>query len=60
MTETLTLDSEIGEYETWSSEMSAEVRKAGKVIKKFRGETAWSDAERFAWDLYAKDLREKF
>lgn len=60
MTETLTLDSQIGDYETWSSEMTAEVRKGGKVIKKFRGETAWSDAERFAWDLFSKDQRDKF
>lgn len=55
MTEALTLDTAIGSYETWSSEMFAEVRKAGKVIKKFRGETAWSDAERFAWDSFTKD-----
>lgn len=59
MTETLTLDTTIGQYESWSSEVSAEVRKAGKVVKKFRGETAWSDAERFAWDLFTKDQFDK-
>lgn len=59
MTATLTLDTTIGQYETWANEMNAEVRKAGKVIKKFRGETAWSDAERFAWDSFTKDQFDK-
>lgn len=34
-----------------TTEMSGIVKRDGKVVKRFRGETAWSDAERLAYDL---------
>jgi hypothetical protein len=34
--------------------MSGIVRVNGKTVKKFRGESAWSDAERHAMDLVFK------
>jgi hypothetical protein len=37
-----------------SDSMSGIVRVNGKIVKKFRGETAWSDAERHATDLMFK------
>jgi hypothetical protein len=37
-----------------SDSMSGVVRVNGKVVKKFKGETAWSDAERHATDLVLK------
>lgn len=49
--DTLELQAEFGIYEIWSSSFAAEVKKEGKIIKRFRGETAWSDAERFVNDL---------
>lgn len=47
------LDIEYGKYEVYSDSMNAEVRDAstGKVVKKFKGETAHMDADRFASDL---------
>lgn len=45
-----------GEHTAWSSPngMRAEVRKGTKVVKRFRGETAWMDAKRTAEDLNLK------
>jgi hypothetical protein len=37
-----------------SDSMSGIVRVSGKIVKKFRVETAWSDAERHAMDLVFK------
>lgn len=39
-----------------SDSMSGIVRVNGKAVKKFRGETAWSDAERHAMDLMLKAM----
>ena len=39
-----------------SDSMSGIVRVNGKAVKKFRGETAWSDAERHAKDLMLKAM----
>lgn len=53
--DSLTLDSQVSIdariYEIWSSSFAAEVKKDGEIIKRFRGETAWSDAERYVSDL---------
>ena len=37
-----------------SDSMSGVVKQHGKVIKRFRGETAWSNAERYAYDIQVK------
>lgn len=36
---------------TDTDSMHGVVKQDGKIIKKFRGEVAWSDAERYARDL---------
>lgn len=41
---------------TETDSMSGIVKRDGKVVKKFRGETAWMDAERFARDLAVKAM----
>ena len=43
----------IFEYRVYSDAFAAYVVKLDdhrKVVKRFRGETAWSDAERWVWD----------
>lgn len=51
----LTLDAQVEIdnriYEIWSSSFAAQVKKDGVILKRFRGETAWSDAERYVNDL---------
>ena len=45
----------IFEYRVYSDAFSAYVVKLDdqrKIVKRFRGETAWSDAERWAWDAH--------
>lgn len=42
----------IFEYTIYSDAFSARVCKDGKIIKRFKGETAWSDAELWAWDAH--------
>lgn len=37
-----------------SDAMNAVVKVDGKTVKKFKGETAWMDAERHAMDLMFK------
>lgn len=37
-----------------SDAMTGVVRVNNKVVKKFKGETAWMDAERYAMDLMLK------
>jgi hypothetical protein len=37
-----------------SDAMTGVVRVNNKVVKKFKGETAWMDAERYATDLMLK------
>jgi hypothetical protein len=47
-----------GAFESWADDNTRAVvidRKAGKVIKRFRGESAWSDANRDASDRYMAD-----
>lgn len=47
-------------YRVYSDAFSAYVVKLDnerKVIKRFKGETAWSDAERWAWDTHYKNDR---
>jgi len=41
----------IGAYTVVSDSFSATVSAGNKVLKRFAGETAWSDAERYAGDL---------
>lgn len=41
---------------TETTDMSGVVKRNGKVVKRFRGETAWSDAERYASDLMFKEV----
>jgi hypothetical protein len=43
-----------GSIVTETDASSGVVRVKGKVVKKFRGETAWMDAERYAMDLAFK------
>jgi len=49
------LDYEAGDFASYvdDADLKAEVRcvSTGRVIRKFSGETAWSDAERLVWDL---------
>ena len=48
------LDYQAGDYASYTDgAFKAEVRKVstGRVIRKFSGETAWSDAERLVMDL---------
>ena len=46
-----------GPYRVFSDEYSASVEDAaGYCVKKFTGETAWSDAERWADDNYNPHL----
>lgn len=42
----------IGDYVVFSGSFDAKVvsMDTDKVVKSFRGETAWMDAERWAWD----------
>lgn len=42
-----------GPHTAWATPngMRAEVRRGSRVVKRFRGETAWSDAVRYAGDL---------
>jgi hypothetical protein len=47
----------MGAYTVRSDEMSATVAKGETLLKRFAGETAWSDAERYASDLYFADMR---
>ncbi len=51
-------DLAIGDYEVQSEELSAVVVNvvSGKVVKRFRGESAWSDANRYATDLYFAEI----
>lgn len=48
------LDMQYGNYQVFSSSFNAEVRDitTGKIVKKFKGETAHMDADRFASDLF--------
>lgn len=46
---------EYGEYAVYSEEVAAVVVKGRKVIKKFKGESAWSEAERYASDQFFKE-----
>jgi hypothetical protein len=47
------LDMDYGTYLVFSNSMAAEVRfPNGKVVKRFKGETAHSDADRFAYDAF--------
>lgn len=47
---------EIGRYVVLSDVLWARVYDAeGNVLKRFKGETAWMDAERYASDLHFQD-----
>ena len=43
-----------GSYDVWVSPDLGLVSewKTGRIVKRFQGETAWSDAERWATDLH--------
>lgn len=43
-----------GSIITETDAVSGVVRVNGKVVKKFKGESAWMDAERYAMDLAFK------
>ncbi len=47
---------QFGEYTVYSDAMSGRVVHKGKVVKTFKGETAWSDAERWAEDKHFAEL----
>lgn len=42
-------------HHTSNDGMNAHVRVGGRIIKRFKGETAWSDAKRHAYDLWVKE-----
>jgi len=47
-----------GRFESWADDSTRAVvidRETGEVIKRFRGESAWSDANRHASDIYMAD-----
>lgn len=46
------LEDQFGVYQVWSGSLSAKIVNTdnGKTVKKFKGETAWSDAVRWAGD----------
>ena len=44
-----------GEYQVWSDAMHGNVVYRGEIIKVFKGETAWMDAERYAEDKMVHD-----
>jgi hypothetical protein len=48
-----------GSYTVYSDSMSGRVVHDGKIIKRFKGETAWIDAERYAEDLWVKEKYSK-
>ena len=54
------LDYEAGDFASYTDDanLKAEVRcvSTGRVIRKFSGETAWSDAERLVGDLELERL----
>lgn len=51
-THKLSLESTYGNFQAWTSNMYGAVinTATGKVVKRFRGEMAWSDADRYAGD----------
>jgi hypothetical protein len=51
----LKLDMKYGEYEVLSNSMEAKVVYRGKTVKRFKGETAHTDADRYAYDTYMKE-----
>lgn len=60
MQDQLTLDTQFilgsGIYEIWSSSFAAQVKKGGEIVKRFTGETAWMDAERFVDEIMIKEV----
>ena len=56
----MTLDYQFGDYASYTDDanLKAEVRRVstGRVIRKFSGETAWSDAERLVGDLAIEEI----
>jgi hypothetical protein len=48
-----TIDHGLG-VTTDTDSMHGVVKQDGKIVKKFHGETAWMDAERYARDLATK------
>ena len=44
-----------GEYIVWSYAYRGHVMYRGEIIKSFKGETAWMDAERYAEDKMVQD-----
>lgn len=46
---------QFGEYTVYSDAMSGRVVHKGKVVKTFKGESAWSNAERWAEDKWAQE-----
>ena len=57
--ESMPLDENWGSFNTYSDSDKAVVVewRTGKAVKRFKGETAWSDANRWASDLhFAHDI----
>jgi hypothetical protein len=48
-----------GEYTVYTSDVAGEVHFRGKVIKRFKGESAWVNADRWAYDKYTADQHNK-
>ena len=46
----------IGKYVVESDSMHGNVTLNGRIVKAFKGETAWSDAERWAEDKHYAEL----
>ena len=44
-----------GNIVTETTSMTGKVMVNGMTVKKFQGETAWMDAERYAYDLQIKE-----
>jgi hypothetical protein len=53
MSENMTLDETYGHYAVYSESLRAVVvdTLTGATLKRYKGESAWSDAERYASDL---------
>ena len=52
----------IFEYRVYSDAFSAYIvspQQNHKIVKRFHGETAWSDAERWAWDKHYENKMAK-
>lgn len=56
------MEDRIGQFESWASDFAATVinTETLKIVKRFRGESAWSDANRLAGDLHETARRAEF